>query len=364
MNSFKRFLKGIDVTLLILSITAALFGLLLIASASASYEEGLRYVFIQLIAMALGLAAMYVISLLDYENIAYYWKWIYIFNIVLLAAVLVIGIGEGETGTNRWIRFGSFGFQPAEVVKVCFIITLAKHLDKVGDDINYIKNAGLLFLHALVPIILIIMQPDAGTAVSFAFVFLTMVFIAGIDWRYLAYGFSAFLLASPLIYFFILHDYQRARILEFFNPGSSPLDASYQVLQSKVAIGSGQIAGSGLFNGLQTQLELLPAKHTDFIFAVAGEELGIIGCILLAGLLFCIVWRCIILAKRSSNRLGSLICVGVAALLFFHTIENILMTLGLAPVTGIPLPLISYGGTSMLTALIAISLAANTVGKR
>ncbi|GHV16805.1 rod shape-determining protein RodA [Clostridia bacterium] len=365
MNSIRRFLKESDLLLLGLTITLALLGVLVISSATASYDTAtMRFVFIQLAALLLGVIAIYFISLLDYENLADWWKWLYVINVVLLLAVLVFGMGENETGTNRWIRIGKFGFQPSETVKIIFIITLAKHLDQIKDDINYIKNAGLLALHAAVPIVLVMLQPDAGTAISFACIFLVMIFISGIDWRYLAGGFGALVLTSPIFYFFVLHDYQRSRILEFFNQGSAPSGSSYQVLQSKIAIGSGQVLGTGLFSGLQTQLELLPAKHTDFIFGVVGEELGFMGCIVLITLIFGIIYRCGLLAHRADNGLGRLICIGVAALLAFHSIENILMTVGLMPVTGIPLPFVSYGGTSMVTSLIAIGLVNSVASRR
>lgn len=363
---FKKLFKGIDAWLLILVIATVAIGLLAVASATASFDDPTRYLLIQGGAFLIGLIFVFVIPLFDIESLASYWKWIYGIVILLLVAVLVFGSGEASTGTSRWIKIGSFGFQPAEIVKILFIFAMAKIISNLSHDINYIKNVLLLLLLAIVPVVLIQLQPDAGTAIAFGFVFLVMMFIAGLNWRYFLYTIGGIAVLSPLIYFFVLRDYQRERILEIFNPGSNPLGSSYQLLQSKIAIGSGQIWGSGLFKGLQTQASLLPAKQTDFIFGVVGEEMGFIGSIVLVILLLAIIWRCFALSKRANSTFNQLICVGVGALLAFHVFENLLMVVGLAPITGIPLPFISYGGTNMLASMVAIGLvlAASRVHRR
>jgi len=350
-----HFLKGIDKTLLFLALFAVSIGLLVVASSTASLDEPNRYILMQIGAFILGFLILLFMQFIDYENIGYLAKYFYGIIIVLLVAVLFFGY-DADTNTSRWIKLGFFSFQPAEIVKILFIITLAKHISTVINDVNYIKNIGFLALHAFIPIALIILQPDMGTALSFAFVFIVMLFIAGVNWRYFAFSFGGIAALSPMIYFFVLKDYQKARILEFLNPEADPTGSSYQLIQSKIAIGSGGLFGNGLFSGLQTQGGLLPAKHTDFIFGVVGEELGFIGSILLVLILFAIIARCIFLSIRSKSIFGKMICIGVAALLAFHIFENLLMVVGLAPITGIPLPFISYGGTSMLATMVEIGL--------
>jgi rod shape determining protein RodA len=241
-------------------------------------------------------------------------------------------------------------------VKILFIFSLAKFISDVAGDIDYVKNVLIAVGLVVLPVVLIMLQPDMGTALSFVFIFVAMVFIIGLNWRYFVWAIGGLLAISPIVYFFILRDYQKVRILEFFNPGNNPTGSSYQIIQSKIAIGSGQIWGNGLFKGLQTQGGLLPAKHTDFIFGVVGEEMGFVGAIVLVALLFTIIWRCFMLSRRCDGVFGQMICVGVGALLAFHVFENILMVVGLAPVTGIPLPFVSYGGTNMLASMVAVGL--------
>ena len=350
---FRRIFSGIDGWLLFLVCITVGIGLLAVASSTATFDDPFRYTLIQGGAFLLGLILVLFIQLIDYENLAYYWKWIYGILIVLLLAVLFFG-GDDGSGTSRWIRIGGYGFQPAEIVKILFIFSLAKYISDVSGDIDYVKNVLIAIGLVIFPVLLIFLQPDMGTALSFVFIFVAMVFIVGLNWRYFAWAAASLAVIMPIVYFFILRDYQKLRIIEFFNPGSNPTGSSYQIIQSKIAIGSGQIWGSGLFKGLQTQGGLLPAKHTDFIFGVIGEELGFAGAMVLVILLFAIIWRCFMLSRRCDGVFGQMICVGVGALLAFHVFENLLMVVGLAPVTGIPLSFVSYGGTSMLVSMVAI----------
>ena len=223
-------------------------------------------------------------------------------------------------------------------------------------SVNYIKNVAYLLLHLAIPVGLIMLQPDAGTAMVFGFIFIVMVFVAGIDWRYVATAFGGFAVFATLAWNFLLSNYQRERFLVFFNPEKDPGGFGYHVMQSKIAIGSGKIFGKGIFKGIQTQLGFLPEKHTDFIFAVIGEEAGLIGCFVIVGLLIGIIIRCIYIGQNAKNSIGTFMCVGVAAMWLFHTFENIGMTIGLMPVTGIPLPFVSYGGSSLMTNFIALGL--------
>ena len=267
-------------------------------------------------------------------------------------------------GTKGWIRFGSIGIQPSELVKIGFIITFAKHIEHVHSDLNNFKNILALLLHAGLLIGLILMQPDAGTAMVFAMIMLLMLFVAGISWKYIVSAFGTLAAAAPLIWFYVLKDYQKGRIISFFSPESDPLGRGYHVIQSKIAIGSGQVVGRGLFSGIQTQLGFLPEKQTDFIFAVIGEELGLWGCLLVCALLLTIVCRIFYIAANSRDLLGELLCTGVGAMFMFHVIENIGMCVGLTPVTGIPLPFFSYGGSNIIASMLGIAIVMLVSGSR
>ena len=353
----KSSIKNLDFVLLLIAGAVSVIGIIMVASATKSLDSN-RYVIVQGAAFLIGVVMIYSIIKLDYEFIASLWGAVFAFNIVALVTVLILGRGAEETGTQGWIIFGPVGLQPAEFVKLGFIITLSKHISKIKekDDLNNLKNVLLLLLHLAVPVFLILMQPDAGTAMVFIFIFIMMIYMAGVDWKYLLGGALIAAAAIPLIYYFVLNGVQQNRILNFLYPERDPLNTGYQVLQSKIAIGSGRIFGKGLFQGTQTQLGFLPEKHNDFIFAVIGEELGIIGCIIVAVLLFCLAARIFHISRSAKNDLGKLICVGVGSMYLFHTVENICMTLGLLPVTGICLPFVSYGGSAMLTCVAGLGL--------
>lgn len=340
---------------------AAMIGFAVIASSTKSMASP-RFLIIQGTAFIMGLFAIIALIKLDYDYIGQLSPYIFGINILLLIAVLIIGQGD-ELGTKGWIRFGAVGIQPAELVKIGFIITFAKHVDSVNENINDPKNVLMLLLHGGVFIGLILLQPDAGTAMVFAVIILGMLFIAGLSLRYFAVAGGAFAIAAPILWFFILEDYQKSRITSFFNPELDPLGTGYHVLQSKIAIGSGKILGRGLGSGIQTQYGYLPEKQTDFIFAVIGEELGLWGTLIVVALLIAIIVRCFVISMSARDKFGQLLCAGVAFMLLFHVFENIGMCLGLFPVTGIPLPFISYGGSNMLASMLAIALVLN-VAKR
>ncbi len=356
LENFRQKIKGYDVILIALVMAVTFIGMLFVYSATKSYDNHIKYIVVQSVALILGLILMYYVTRIDYEHLSTFWPFIVGFCLFLLVLVMFVGTGETSTGTKGWIRIGSIGIQPSELVKIGFIITLAKHLSTVEDDVNYIKNVLYLLLHLAVPVGLIMLQPDAGTAMVFAFIFIVMVFVAGIDWRYIATAFGSFAVFATLAWSFLLSNYQRERFLVFFNPEKDPGGFGYHVMQSKIAIGSGKIFGKGIFKGIQTQLGFLPEKHTDFIFAVIGEEAGLIGCFLIVGLLIGIIIRCIYIGRNAKNSIGTFMCVGVVAMWLFHTFENIGMTIGLMPVTGIPLPFVSYGGSSLMTNFIALGL--------
>lgn len=346
--------KKIDWLLFCVTAMLSIFGIIIIYSATRTLETNTN-VIVQSGAFAVGTVILFAVCFFDYEQLKSLIKPIYIFSVVILIAVLLFGI-SGSWGARSWIRFGSIGIQPSEIAKVCFIITFAYHLSKVEDNINKIIVLIGLLLHLLIIVGLIMLQPDMGSTLVFIFMFICMIFTAKISWKYIIPVFAAGTLSLPLIYKFVLSEYQQKRIQVFLNPDLDPLDRGYNVIQSKIAVGSGQLWGKGYLQGTQNQLGYLPTKYTDFIFSVISEEFGFIGAILVAAALFVIIWRCFKTAQKADNPFGRYICVGVASMLLFHAFENMGMCIGLMPVTGIPLPFVSYGGTSMVVNLIAIGL--------
>lgn len=361
-KALKNYFKQIDLILLIFALIATACGVLLITSATMS-SNPMSYVKIQVASACIGILAFFIISLIDLDAICNLWKVLYVLNILLIGSLLIFGVGATQTGNRAWIRFGSIGIQPAELGKVLFIITLASHIYSLREELHSVKSILLLCAHAGIIIGMIVaISHDMGTAIVYAVIFLMMMFCAGVKLRWFIGVLALGAAAAPFLWKFILRDDQRQRILSVFNPELDPLGFGYQAIQSKIALGAGQLSGRGLFNGTQTQFGYLPAKQTDFIFAVAGEEFGLIGCLVIIALLTVIIVRCIMVARRCSGA-ASLVCMGVAAMLIFQTFENIGMCTGLMPVIGLTLPFFSYGGSSILTVFVAIALV-NTAKMR
>ena len=357
LSKHKDFKKNFDFLLFFLTLAAAVFGIVMISSAAPSAG---RYVLVQTAALFMGLGAVAFLIVVDYEYLTSISGYLYIVSVILLILVLIPGIGTYDNGARSWFRFGSLvGVQPAELVKLAFIITFAKHLSVVDDLINRPRNVVFLLIHAGILIGLILLQPDFGTAVVFGCIMITMLFTAKISWKYIGCGIGAVAAVVPLAWFFVLKDYQKERIINLFNPENDPSGTGYQVAQSKMAIGSGKIFGSGLYQGGSQHNNFLPERHTDFIFSVVCEELGFVGAVLVVALLVAIIVRCIIIGINARNNLGMYICLGVAAMFTFHVVENVGMCIGIMPVTGIPLPFFSYGGSSLLTNMIAIGMVLN-----
>ena len=310
---------------------------------------------------------MLIISNVDFELFMDANKYIFIGNLLLLILVLLIGTGAESTGTKGWIDLGPVSFQPSEIAKIGFILTFATHLMRVKNDINYIPALLGLFLHVAIFIFLIMLQPDLGTAIVFFFIFLSMIFVAKISYKYVLIFFITLAVLAPLFWLLkdkILSPYQIDRILVFFDPYRDPNGSGFNVIQSEISIGSGKLFGKGYLSGSQNQLGYLPAKHTDFIFATIGEEWGFFGSIAIVILLFLLVLRCIYIAATTDNVYGSFICTGISAMFLFHILENVGMCIQLMPVTGIPLPFISYGGTSLITNFMAIGFVNSVASSR
>ena len=357
MKKGKVFLfKELDYVLISLAVICAGFGIVMISSATKSLDGGSKFVIIQSLAAVMGFVLMALLTAVNYEKVSSAWKIIYIGCIFMLLAVLIIGTGREDTGSKSWIRFGPIGIQPSEFVKIGFIITLSKRVSDFGSDINEPKNILKLIAHLGILLGLIMLQPDFGTAMVFILIFAGIVFAAGISYKYIVTAIGTIVGIIPMAWFFFLEEYQKNRIRVFIRPESDPLGSGYHVIQSKIAIGSGQLFGKGLYQGTQTQLGYLPVKHTDFIFAVIGEELGLIGCAIVTGLLFSLVYRALADSKRAKSDINRYICIGVACMFLAHIFENIGMCVGLMPVTGIPLPFFSYGGSALITNFAAIGL--------
>ncbi len=362
-KSFKYFVNNFDWYIFIAAVLSSVFGIMLIYSAGIAGGTNVRDLLVQSVALLLGIGVMALVCYIDYDIFEVLGWAIGGVGVAVLIVVLVIGTGGEEVGTKGWIDLGPVSVQPSEFAKIAFIISMAMHISKVEEKINEPKNLFFLILHFSVYAALVLFQPDYGTTMVFGFTFIGMLFMAGVRIKYFLMAISAALVAAIPVWMFVLSDFQRARILTFLNPENSPLDDGYQVLQSMLAIGSGQITGNGYMKGNQTQMGYLPQARTDFIFSVAGEEFGFIGCLLILALLLFIIIRCFINASKAKDTFGRLLCIGVGCFLLFHTMENIGMCLNLLPVTGIPLPFFSSGGSNLLASYMAIGLVLN-VGLR
>ena len=356
-NGIRGFVKNMDFWLMGLVLAASVFGIVMISSAGG--ENGTRYIIVQSVALLLGVAGICAMMVLDYEYLSRISRYLAGAALLLLILVLIPGIGRVENGARSWFKLGPLSFQPAEIAKVVFIIVFAKQLSDNEGEINRIGVLAKLLAYAAVPILLILIQNDLGTAMVFIFMAAVMLFAAGLGVRYIIGGVAALAAFCPLAWFFLLQDYQKNRILTVFNPEMDPSGAGYHVLQSKLAVGSGRIFGAGLYKGSSQLNNLLPERHTDFIYSVVCEELGMVGGIMVIILMSAIILRCIYIGMNARNSLGTYMCTGVAAMLIFQTFENIGMCIGLMPVTGITLPFFSYGGSSLLTTLLTIGLVIN-----
>ncbi len=347
--------RHFDVFLFVMTFLLSIFGVLAIYSATGT--TGTRtQVIVQSVSAVFGIVLMVVICYFDYEQFKGLVKPIYIFSIAILILVLLIGVGNESWGAKSWIRIGSVGIQPAEFAKVCFILTFSYHLSEVEDKINKPLIILGLLLHLGVIVGLIMLQPDLGSVLVFLFMFALLMFTAKLSYKYIIPILGVGIVSVPLVYKYLLSDYQQQRINVFLNPELEPLDGGYNVIQSKLAVGSGQFWGEGYTKGIQNSMGYLPAKYTDFIFSTIAEEWGFIGAVLLVLALFAVVYKCFKIARRADNSYGRYIAVGVGAMLLFHIFENVGMCIGIMPVTGIPLPFITYGGSSLVTNMIAIGL--------
>lgn len=278
-----------------------------------------------------------------------------LYLLVLGLLLLVALIGKTALGATRWINLGFFQFQPAELGKLVLIVLLAKLFADYYERLDQPKYLILSLLYTAAPAILVLLQPDLGTALVYSAIWLAMALSSRVRKSHILVLLVIATAISPLAYN-LLRPYQKARLATFLNPTADPLTTGYNVVQSTIAVGSGQLAGRGLLAGSQSQLNFLPSQHTDFIFAVLAEKLGFLGSVLVLAAFMVLLFRALVIARRAQDRFGMFLATGITAMLLFHIFVNIGMNLGIMPVTGIPLPFVSYGGTSLLTALIAIGM--------
>lgn len=349
---FASIFEKCDKLLLALCLAASCYGIVLIYSATASFGS-IKHVIVQSAALCMGLCGALFILAFDHENLAALSKFIY--GLCIFVLILTLLIGKEVYGNKNWIIIGPLSIQPSEFVKVGFIVTFSTHLAKVRDNINYPRALIPLVLHFGVIFGLVMMEGDLGTGLVFLCIFAVMMFAAGLHRLYFIIGGVGVLAAAPLV-FNNLSTYQQMRILAVYDPSIDPLGYGYHTIQSKIALGSGGLSGSGLLAGVQTQYGVLPAKQTDFIFSVAGEELGFLGSMLVMFIITAIIIKVFITAKKARSFEGMLICSGVGAVFLFQAAENIGMCLGLLPVIGITLPFFSYGGSSMLSSILLMGL--------
>lgn len=362
IGAVSRYLRQTDRTLLLFSLLASVYGMLLIYSATLSAKSGsflMRTMLVQGASVLIGFAGMIVLSKIDYHTIGNAWKFIAAASVLLLLATLLFGSRSNTGSQDRsWITLGGMSLQPAELVKAAFVLTFSKQYDLVKDNLSPL-NVALLCLHAAVPIALILITQDMGMMLVYTLLFLGMMFASGVKLRYFAGGGIALLLATPLIWekLFKAGGTQRNRIMALLDP-TNPLYASdtYQQNQAVSAIGSGEIWGYGLFKGPKTQSSALPEKRNDMIFAVTGEELGLIGCLAVFLIFAILLARFLIVAAHAKDSFGAMICVGVFCSFAVQVGINIGVVLHLLPVIGITLPLFSQGGTSTVSAFLALGL--------
>lgn len=359
----KRLSKNIEWIILIATVLLSIIGLFAIYSATASTKHEEFYK--QLMWIGISLPVMIALIIVDYDQLAKAVPVLYGISLLSLVAVLFT---KPIGGATSWFVIGSISVQPSEFSKIIFIITIGLLIKKIKknneNDINKPLKLLQVLVVAAIPLLLILKQPDYGTGAAFVFALLCMLFTAGISKKYIITGILLVVIIIPLLYFFVLPPHAKQRIRVFLDSSVDPRGSGYNLTQSKIAIGAGQLTGMGYLKGNQTQLGFLYPKSTDFIFSVIGEELGFVVAGSIIILYVILITKSISIAKTARDELGSLIASGITGIFFFHMIENIGMTIGMLPITGVPLPFVSYGGSSLLSNLIMIALLLNISGRR
>ena len=355
----RRLVQNFDWLLLALILVIAGIGLVNLYSAGYNHTpEGVTAVYIkQSYWLLVGLTILFLTLTIDYrylERLAYP---LYILSIIMLLAVMVAG--KTVSGSKRWLGAGLVSFQPAELVKIAIILVLARHFHRLAsEEPLYFKDIIYPLALILIPAALIAKQPDLGSAILVTLVGVSMILLVGVHWRTLLIGVLVLLGSIPAVWPF-LKEYQKQRVRIFLDPERDPLGAGYHIIQSKIAVGSGQFWGKGFLQGTQSQLHFLPEQHTDFAFSVFAEEWGFVGSAILVLLYLGLSLWGLLIARNCKERFGQMLALGVTSLLFWQVFINMCMVTGLMPVVGIPLPLFSYGGSSWITTMLALGLLLN-----
>jgi rod shape determining protein RodA len=360
----RRLLQCFDWGLLVLTLCIGAIGLVVLYSAvSAGVAEPDLVLFRkQLVWYGIGLGAMVFCFLFDYKQFERFANFIYLASVASLTAVLFFG--KYVSGSRRWLSLGPLTIQPSEMAKVAVIIVLARYFAKlINTDGLILRDLMIPALLTALPFALIVRQPDLGTAMVIALIAGAMTLFAKIERRAFSWLVATFVMLVPLVWFF-LHGYQKQRILTFLNPDRDPLGAGYHIIQSKIAIGSGMLTGKGFLKGTQNALSFLPEQHTDFIFSVLAEEWGLMGSLSVVILFLIIIGWGLSIAGRCRDPFGTILSVGVTAMITWQVLINIGMVMGLMPVVGVTLPFVSYGGSSIITMLIGIGLLMNVSMRR
>lgn len=355
MAVFADFIRETDKIMLGLCIFASCYGCVAVFSAT-HYMESYRPVVIQAVCMAAGIAAAAVISAFDYERFIKRWYAAAVVGVIPVILTFFIGFAPEGTDDKAWLDLGFTTFQPAELLKICFIITFSAHLSYIKPNINKLKYLLPVCLHGAFPVVLIHLQGDDGTALVFAVMVLFMMWAAGVSWKYFLLAFCAAALCSPIVYFFVMNDDQRARIQNIFDIDADIMGVGFQQWRGRMALANGGLYGQGFLKGDLTQAGLVPEGHNDFIFVSIGEEFGMLGCLAVILLLMAICLRCIRVARICNKDSGKLICVGMFSMIFAQLVINIGMCVSVLPVIGVTLPFFSAGGTSLACLFLGVGL--------
>lgn len=354
----ERQVRDFDTLLLLFALGICALGLIEIYSATRNTAlAGMHWK--QLTWILLGMGSMLVLARIDYHRILDQAPALYVAGLGLLVLVLIPGIGVMKFGARRWLGSGGVNLQVSEFVKLVIIVVLARFFSEVRSDrlvLPDLIKAGLL---TAIPVGLILLQPDMGSGLVLLPVLVVGAFLAGLQWKHAVAILLIGVLLLPVAWFFVLKDYQKGRIETFLRPGENPRGPGYQVLQSKIAVGSGGLWGKGIGQGSQNQLGFVPVRWSDFILAALGEELGFVGVLATLLLYGFLLWRLWDNARTAKDRAGMYLVMGVAAVIGFHVLVNVAMVIGYMPVTGIPLPLMSYGGSATLFTFMALGLVMN-----
>ena len=352
----RKMLKHFDILLFITMVVIIALGVVIIASATHYTENGFtRQVKVQVIAFCLGLLAMAFMLIVDYNYLGDLYKIVYVLSILMLLTVYIPGLGVIRGGARSWIDIGPIDVQTSELAKIGFILSYGKFLESRYGNISGIGEILKALIFPLPFLFLILIQPDLGSALVFVVITVGMLFVTGMPWKYFIGGGAAGIAMIPVAYRF-MGEHQKRRIDAFLNPSNTELPGNYHVRQSKITIGSGQFSGKGLFMGTQTRYDFLPVQETDFIFAVLVEEMGFVGGACLILLYFLLLYRMFSVAKNAKDVYGTLVVTGIISMFLYQIVQNIGMTMGVMPVTGVTLPFMSYGGSSLIISMVAIGI--------